>query len=138
MRLIMVLIFVLAALLQSPPPVRTVVKGPMSDIESPRQVAVRTDAEWSALWKAHGDAGALPSIDFSREMVVAVFLGSRPTAGYGIEVVRAVAAPAAMIVEYVETTPPRDLLTAQVITAPYHLAAVPKYDGEVTFRRVEK
>jgi hypothetical protein len=31
-----------------------------------------------------------------------------------------------------------DALTAQILTAPYHLAAVPKYDGEVRFQRVAK
>ncbi len=132
------LFLLIAALLQSPPPVRTVGKGPMSDIDTPRQVAVRSAADWSALWKTHGAAGEPPMVDFSREMVVGVFLGSRPTAGFGVEIIRSVASPSALLVEYVEILPPRDALTAQVITAPYHLAAIPKYDGEVTFRKVEK
>ena len=69
---------------QTPPPaVRTVVKGQMSETDAPRQATVRSAAEWSALWKTHDPSGQLPAVDFSREMVVAVFLGSRPTAGYG-------------------------------------------------------
>ena len=133
------LIVVLAALLQSPPPaVRTVVKGPMSGIESPRQAVVRSAAEWSTLWQAHDPGGAMPAIDFSREMVVAVFLGSRPTGGYAVEIVRAVGNSGTLVVEYVETAPSRDTVTGQVLTAPYHLAAIPKHDGEVRFQQVVK
>src|SRR5687767_11907466 len=140
------LVFVLAALLemsqtlptsQTPPPaIRTVAKGSMSGIESPRQVVVRTAAEWSALWQTHDPRGQLPPIDFSREMVLAVFLGSRPTAGYAIDIVRGVGNSGTLIVDYVETAPSRDTITAQVLTAPYHLAAISKHDGEVRFQKV--
>ena len=135
------LVLVLAALLQPTPPapaVRTLGKGPMSAIEEPRQVTLRSAAEWGALWKENGAAEPVPAVDFSREMVVGIFVGSRPTAGYGVEIVRTVGNKAALIVEYVETTPSRDAITAQILTAPYHLAAVPKHDGTVTFRKVDK
>jgi hypothetical protein len=147
MRLFM-LVLVLAALLpgfpmsgtpQTPPPaVRTIGKGPMSGIEEPRQAAVRSAAEWSALWKTHDPGGELPPVDFSREMVVGVFLGSRPTAGYGVEIVRAVGNSATLVVEYVETAPSREAITAQILTAPYHLAAIPQHGGEVRFQKVAK
>ena len=43
-------VFLLAALLQTAPPrLRTVGKGPMSAIDQPRQVTVRSAAEWGAL-----------------------------------------------------------------------------------------
>lgn len=133
------LVLVLAALLQSmPPPVRTVGKGPMSAIDEPRQVTVRSAAEWSALWKEHGATAPLPAVDFSREAVVGVFMGSRPSAGYAVEVIRAVGNSGSLVIEYVETTPSRDAITAQILTAPYHLAAIPRHDGEVSFRKVEK
>jgi hypothetical protein len=139
MRVSMLVLLLAAALLQSTAPsIRTVGKGPMSAIEEPRQVTVRSAAEWGTLWKENGAGGALPAVDFSREMVVAVFLGSRPTAGYGVEIVRAVGNSGALIVDYVETRPSRDTITAQVLTAPYHLAAIPKHDGTVTFKRVDK
>jgi hypothetical protein len=134
------LVLVLAAVLQSTPPpsVRTVGKGPMSAIDKASQVTVRSPAEWAALWKENGAPGALPAVDFSREMVVGVFLGSRPTAGYGVEIVRAVGNSGALVVEYVETAPSRGAITAQILTAPYHLAAIPKHEGMVVFKKVEK
>ena len=64
---------------------------------------------------------------------------TRPTAGYGVEIVRAVGNSSALVVEYVETAPSRDAITAQVLTAPYHLAAIPKHDGDGRiFRKVDK
>jgi len=133
------LVLLLAALLQTaPPPLRTVGKGPMSAIDHPRQVTVRSAAEWDALWKENGARAPLPAVDFSREMVVGVFVGTRPTAGYGVEIVRAIGNSSSLIVEYVETAPSRDTITAQVLTAPYHLAAIPKRDGTVVFKKVDK
>ena len=133
------LVLVLAAILQSTPPsVRTVGKGPMGAIDKASQVTVRSPAEWAALWKENGAPAALPAVDFSREMVVGVFLGSRPTAGYGVEIVRAVGNSGALVVEYIETAPSRGAITAQILTAPYHLAAIPKHDGAVTFKKVDK
>jgi hypothetical protein len=126
-----------AALAQAVPPVRTIVKGAMSGIDSPRQVVVRTPAEWAALWKEHSGRDAPPAVDFSREMVVGVFSGRRNTGGYGVEIVRAVGNSSALIVEYVETVPGRDAITTQVLTAPFHLAAMPAHGGEVQFRKVE-
>jgi hypothetical protein len=132
-------VLLLAALLQStPPPLRTVGKGPASAIDAPRQVTVRSSAEWGALWKENGANAPLPAVDFSREMVVGVFVGKRPTAGYGVEIVRAIGNSGALVVEYVETAPSRDSIAAQVLTAPYHLTAIPKHDGVVTFKKVEK
>ena len=129
----------LAALLQSaPPPLRTVGKGPMSAIDQPRQVTVRSAAEWGALWKENGANPPLPAVDFSREMVVGVFVGTRPTAGYGVEIVRAIGNSSTLVVEYVETTPSRGTITAQILTAPYHLVAIPKRDGTVVFKKVDK
>ena len=136
------LFLVLTTLLQASSPIRTIGKGPMSGVDAARQVTVRTSADLSALWRLHAPNGQLPqapAVDFSREMVVGVFLGTRPTAGYGVEIVRTVAPPSgALIVEYVETAPSREAITAQILTAPYHLVAIPKRAGEVRFQKVDK
>lgn len=52
-----------------------------------RFVVVRDQAQWSSLWAEHsaGAARPAPAVDFSREMVVAVFLGERPSGGTRVE-----------------------------------------------------
>jgi len=116
---------------------RTVEKGDMSFADSMLQVVARTDAEWAAVWRQHAANRPVPPIDFSREMVVGIFLGSRPTAGYRVEIVGARVEQATLVVQYRETRPGRGDVTAQVVTSPYHLVALPPHPGTVRFEKVE-
>jgi hypothetical protein len=139
--MMLLLLLALTVFQSQPGSVRTIGKGPTSGIDAARQVAVRSRAEWDALWKAHTSGAALgeqPMVDFARDMVLGVFLGTRPTAGYGVEIVRTVKVNGALRVEYVESAPDRGTITAQVITAPFHLVAVPREDGPVQFVKVDR
>jgi hypothetical protein len=69
-------------------------------------------------------------------MVVGVFLGARNTAGYSVEIVGYRENEGGLVVGYRETTPGADRVTAQIITSPFALAAVPRRSGEVTFQKV--
>jgi PrcB C-terminal len=69
-------------------------------------------------------------------MVVAVFLGIRPTGGYGVEITAARREGGTLVVEYVERRPRPDALLTQALTAPFHIVALPRHDGAVTFRHV--
>ena len=112
-------------------------KGDQSNIDDRRQVVVRTDAEWAALWRQHAPDRPRPKIDFSKEMVVGVFLGSKPNAGYSVAIVSTVAGNGALIVRYKETAPSPGAVTAQILTFPYHLVAVPASAAtDVKFEKV--
>jgi hypothetical protein len=116
---------------------RTIEKGDQSNVDDAKQVLVRTDAEWTALWRQHAPDRPKPKIDFSKEMVVGVFMGSRPNAGFSTAVTMTTAANGALIVKYTETVPARGILSAQVLTFPYHLIAIPKADvKDVKFEKV--
>lgn len=116
------------------PAVRTIHKGHESAIDSPRQVTARTPAEWARLWKSHSWDRQMPKVDFSKDMVVGVFMGSQPTAGHGVEIVGTRREGNTLVVEYRVMKPNRDAMTAQILTSPYHLAAIPKFAGEVKFQ----
>jgi hypothetical protein len=113
----------------------TVAQGTMSNIEEPRTVVVRTAAEWQALWKEHDPEHAAPAVDFAQSMVVGVFLGARPTAGFAVEITAVKADGNRTIVEYVERRPSRDDFVAQVVTSPFHLVRLMRTAGAVEFRR---
>ena len=115
---------------------KTLDKGTQSNVEDARQVVVRSPAEWTKLWTLHSPDRKLPSVDFSQYMVVGVFMGSRPTAGFTTEIVGTREDPAGLIVQYREVVPTIRATTAQVLTMPYHLALVPKHAGEVKFEKV--
>jgi hypothetical protein len=134
----MIWLAVLATLLQTAPMFRTIDKGDQSLFDDGRQMVVRTTAEWSALWREHAGERPQPPIDLSKEMIVGVFLGSRPTAGFTIEIVGIEDVDGGLRVRYREARPPAGGLTAQVLTSPYHLVAIPRRAGEVRFERVER
>jgi hypothetical protein len=128
----------LSVLLQAGiPPLRSVEKGVESQVDVQRQVTVRDATEWTSLWHAHAWDRPEPAVDFSREMVVGVFMGSRPTAGFAIEIVGYLEAGNGVVVRYRETMPGRGTLTAQILVSPYHLVAIPKRTGVVTFEKVQ-
>jgi len=115
---------------------RTIAKGDQSNIESPTQVLARTEAEWLALWRRHAGDRERPPVDFTREMVAGVFMGIRPNAGFSTTIITSMEVKGVLVVRYTETIPPRDAVTAQILTAPYHLVAIPK--AAVTDVKFEK
>ena len=128
--------YVAAHAMQSRPTFRTIDKGIQSAIDVRREAIVRTLPDWAALWKQHTPDRPVPPVDFDREMVVAVFAGSRPTAGYSVEVTSVEERDGAVVVSYRELAPSRDAVTAQMLTSPYHVIAVATRAGEVSFRKI--
>ena len=122
--------------LQGVSPLRVLEKGDQSNVDEARQVAVRTAAEWKTLWRQHSPDRDQPRVDFGRDMVVGVFLGSRTTAGFSVEIVSALVEQGALVVRFRETRPQSDGIVAQVITSPYHLVAIPRHSGEVKFEKL--
>jgi hypothetical protein len=126
----------LAAALAAGVPFATVAKGDTSEQETGRQVTVRTPAEWQALWKDHSLGEKLPVVDFTSKMVVGVFLGMKPSTGYEVEIVGAHVDGETLVVEYVQRQPKRGMMSAQIMTAPFHLVSMPSHGGQVRFVQV--
>jgi hypothetical protein len=118
-------------------PVQTVVRDGMSPVDEAKQVVARTPTEWTAVWRQHAGETPAPKVDFRSRTVVAVFLGSRPSAGYAVEITGTREQGGILTVEWRESRPPRGQITAQVMTSPAHIATIPKFAGEITFHKVE-
>jgi hypothetical protein len=126
----------LAVLQAVVPPMRTLDQGSQSEIGVARQVTVRDRDEWASFWSTHAPGRPAPSVDFAREMVVGVFMGTRPTAGFGVEIVGYRDSADGIVVQYRERAPARGAITAQVIVSPYHLVVVPRRSGPVSFEKL--
>ncbi|MGE3704263.1 MAG: protease complex subunit PrcB family protein [Vicinamibacterales bacterium] len=122
---------------QPPIAMRSVEHGDQSNIDEAREVVIRSQAEWEALWRQHSPDRTRPVIDFGKETVVGVFLGSRTTAGFAVTIVDVATRDAGLVARYTVTRPAAGAVTAQVLVFPYHLVAVPSRAGEVRFERVE-
>ena len=121
---------------QAPPPFSTVAKGDASGQQTAKQVTVRTAAEWKVLWKDHAPTEKMPNVDFAKNMVVGIFLGTKPSAGHEVEIVGVRMQEKDLIVEYAQKQPGRGTMAAQILTEPYHLVAVAKHTGPVRFLHV--
>jgi hypothetical protein len=126
---------VLAAL--NPIAFSSVHHGSQSLIEDSREVTVRTASEWQALWKDHAPSARLPRVDFAKNMVVGIFLGTRPTGGYSVEIVSVEATGGETVVTFRETRPGRDAMLTQALTSPVHLVRIPQQKGAVRFARAK-
>lgn len=126
------------AMILEAPGTRTIEKGDQSNVDDARQALVRTEAEWTRLWQQHAPDHPRPRVDFSKEMVVAVFMGSRPNAGFSTAITSAMAANGALIVRYTETKPAAGAVSAQILTFPYHIVAIGRADvNDVKFEKVQ-
>jgi hypothetical protein len=120
----------------SPPSFKDVSKGNSSEQQDAKQVTVRTAAEWNTLWKGHAPTTKTPTVDFTKDMVVGIFLGTKPSDGHQVDIVGVRTEEKELIVEYVQRQPGRGTMAAQILTEPYHLVAVAKHPGPVRFLHV--
>jgi hypothetical protein len=112
-------------------PLRTLAAGPDCSFTKPERKVVRSAAEWKALWLRlpavlDGRPAPPPKVDFAKETVLAVFMGRKPTAGYAVRIAEARIKGGKLVVTLRERTPPPGGVAAEVLTAPYCLAAVKK------------
>ena len=66
-------------------------------------------------------------------MVVALFMGERPTGGYAIEITRVERADSGLAVHYRSKGPDQGAMLTQALTQPFHLIKLPRDDGPVRF-----
>ena len=89
-----------------------------------RRLIIRDANAWGAFWSELG-VGERPAVDFTRNVVVAVAAGQRPTGGYEIAVDRVRQVNGELTVEVLETTPGPNCTTTTSLTQPVDVIVVP-------------
>lgn len=79
---------------------------------------------WQRAYGSQLTVPALPEVDPRRETVVALFLGSKPTGGYGIDVVDAREEGGQLYLDVSLTEPGQGTLTTQALTSPWLIVRV--------------
>jgi uncharacterized membrane protein len=114
--------------------VTTIARGDGSAVSTARRAIVRTPAEWRALWAAHAGPGSSePEVDFQTSMVAAAFAGDRPSPGFEIEITGTRRSGSTLTIVVEERPAASGRIAPQLIVAPFHIVALPRHDGEVTF-----
>jgi hypothetical protein len=93
-----------------------------SGLGEPLREVVRDEARWARLWE-QVYAGVTPRpprppVDFSRQMLIAVAAGTRPTGGFDIAVRAVTVRGIALDVEILESCPPPDAMVSAALTHP--------------------
>lgn len=123
---------------ESPP--GTEWRGDDSGVLQFRTVVVRDLETWRTLWAQHVALRTppvpVPVVDFTRHMVVGVFLGQKPSGGFEAILLEVREGPAGATATYRAVTPDPDQSQITVLTAPYHLRVVPRTAGAVRFKKI--
>ena len=121
---------------------RTLSRGLTSGLSEPRRKVIRAEVDFLKLWAEHAcdvNRPALPpSVDFEKEMVVVVAMGTRPTGGYLTEVVDVELKGRKLKVLVGEREPSPGMVQVQRVTQPFQFVALPIVTGRVEFRTVRE
>ena len=118
-------------------PFQSLARGYQTGIDAASVIVARDAGEWRTLWNRHAalvmPRPDLPEVDFTRDMVVCVTVGSRPSFGYAIEIERIVPdGVRGFTVEVIARKPAPDALLSQIVTQPFHMIVTPRRAGEPT------
>jgi PrcB C-terminal len=111
-----------------------------SAIESAQQLVLRDAASlaqwWAAAWRTVSPPPAVPDVDFTREMLVIVALGAKPTSGYDVVIESATLQRDGIVVVARTASPPGSVVLLPVVTHPVDIARLPLRSDPVRFRFV--
>ena len=112
-----------------------------SGIKDKLRLVITDSDAWRNIWKVINETKLqlpiLPEIDFSREMVVVVGLGQKPSGGYSILVDRAYEANNQLDVNVVSRSPGRSCLVPTVLTQVVDVVRLPRIEHSVVFHETE-
>ncbi|MBN1385030.1 MAG: protease complex subunit PrcB family protein [Elusimicrobia bacterium] len=79
----------------------------------------------------------LADIDFSKEMIIAAFMGQKPTGGYSVRIVDVEKLKDKIVVKYREEIPGKDSISTQAFTQPYHIKVIEKSTLPIIFKKLD-
>ena len=123
-------------------PYTTIEKGTTSGFQSPLQMFVTSEKDWSDLWEKRQGSGAPkrnhPAVDFAKDVVVVAALGSKLTGGYSLEISKIVRTKDNVEVTVRIGSPAPGTTPGGGPTSPFVFVRMKKPDKPVTFTEEEK
>ena len=104
-----------------------------SGFTEPTRTVIRDETAWreawTTLWRFTSFSPSLPDVDFSRDMVVIVALGSQSSSGYSATIESATERGDALAIAVSGTSPGRGCVTLTVITNPVDVVRLPRHSA---------
>ena len=117
-----------------------VASGPRSGIQEKSITVIKDQTSWQQLWVSHQSTvlpiPEIPIINFDSEMIVAAFLGTRPSGGHTITVTGASMNGDILDVSVLSVSPGIGCITTQAITSPFHLVKLELFVGNINFTEI--
>lgn len=119
----------------------SVVDDAMSGVQSPKNVVIRDLAAWETLWAEHGakrvPAPPLPKVDFSKSMLLGVFLGEGAGGCRQVGVAKVSVRADKISVDYEERDIGLATICIAVMSSPMNVVAVERSDAQVEFVNIK-
>ncbi|MBI5881673.1 MAG: protease complex subunit PrcB family protein [Elusimicrobia bacterium] len=115
------------------------ISGQNCGVSEQKMVAVHDSESLAQLWaktyQGAPQALEIPAVDFTKETVVAVFLGEKPTPGYSVDLSlqQDPMNPSRLYVLYKELAPKTNAFRPQVVSRPFVIRKIPKAYKQVIF-----
>ena len=103
-----------------------------------KNYAVYTKEEYARIWKLTGSTEKMPTVDFKKGYVIAVFAGNRTTGGYAISVSSVTDTEDSRAVSVLVEKPGPGCITTQALTSPYQIIRVPFSGASLSHTDTEK
>lgn len=123
-------------------------RGSQCGITQPAQIVFRHGESWNPFWeKALAPYSSrlqkIPTIDFTKDMVIAVFMGEKPAPYYEIEIVSTQIEPQAnpertLVIRYRAIEKMAGVFSPPFAVQPFHLKKVTRFPGKVLFIQVRR
>lgn len=115
----------------------TIAKGYQSDVTESDSVVINDEATWDTIWDSLTayllEPEPAPEVDFNKYILLAHFMGQKPTSGYEVEFTEVLEGATDISAMVKEISPAPECMLAQVITSPYHVIQIPKTEKDVQF-----
>ncbi|MBI4919240.1 protease complex subunit PrcB family protein [archaeon] len=115
----------------------SIAKGAVSGHNWAQNYVITDEVSWNNLWRTTYSNTTpmpeMPKIDFSKEMVLAIYLGKKNTGGYSTFVEGVYEYDDRVLVSARETTPQQGRKLLMVLTAPYTIVKTERVNKEVNF-----
>lgn len=114
-------------------------QGTNTEIEREQQKIIKSPEEWSDLWTEMFPTEMIaPATDFSKKDIIAVFMGRRNTGGYSIKIKEVIDKEEYIEIHVEEYSPSENCFVTQVLTNPYNIIEIQKFEKEAKFIFNEK
>ena len=119
-------------------PLEIVMDGTYAAIDAKKEVLITGNEEYQALmievYKNLDQMPRIPVVDFTKNSLVAVFLGSKPSGGYFAGIDNIMESSKTLEVNVTETTPGKNCMVSDVLTAPYVIVKIPKTEKKAVYK----